>query len=194
MDPYASALATLPVVFARFGVEPKSVIDVGCGNGEWLRAARELGVERTVGVDRGPEPQEFPGVYMQVDLEKDVFIASHQDYDLAICLEVAEHLQPKTALRLVVSLSSLAPVILFSAAQPGQGPYPPPDATSEEWASGSWHINEQTPQYWGLEFRRLGYEQHVLHDIKNDQRIDPWYRGNCRLLIKTASAVRAVAL
>lgn len=186
-------MAVLPIVFARFGVNPHSVIDVGCGDGGWLRAAGELGVRRLVGVDRGPEPKDFPGTYMQVDLEKDVFMASRPlEYDLAICLEVAEHLRPLAADRLVVALARLAPVLLFSAAQPGQGPYPPVDAPAEEL--GKWHINEQTPQFWGLEFRRQGYEQRELHDIRRDQRVDPWYRSNTFLYVKTAVGVRAAAV
>lgn len=39
----------LPLLFDRLRIE--SVIDVGCGFGTWLYAARRLGASRTVGVE-----------------------------------------------------------------------------------------------------------------------------------------------
>jgi hypothetical protein len=42
-------------------------------------------------------------------------------FDLAVCLEVAEHLPPERAESFIRELCDLAPVVLFSAAIPGQG-------------------------------------------------------------------------
>ena len=44
-----SARAILPIVFEA--VQPQSVVDVGCGVGTWLRPARALGAQRTVGIE-----------------------------------------------------------------------------------------------------------------------------------------------
>lgn len=58
--------------------------------------------------------------------------------DLAICLEVGEHLPPELGDRLVRLLSELSSTVVFSAAPPGQG--------------GIAHINEQPREYWMRRF------------------------------------------
>jgi hypothetical protein len=54
-------------------------------------------------------------------------------YDLALCLEVAEHLPYGAARSLICGLTSAAPAVLFSAAIPGQ--------------PGTRHINPQFPEF-----------------------------------------------
>jgi SAM-dependent methyltransferase len=61
-------------------------------------------------------------------------------FDLAVSLEVAEHLPASSADGFVESLTRLAPAVLFSAAVPHQG--------------GWNHLNEQWPQYWAEIFAR----------------------------------------
>ena len=56
-----------------------------------------------------------------------------RSFDLAISLEVGEHLPPACEETLVASLARIAPVVLFSAAVPQQG--------------GNDHLNEQRPGY-----------------------------------------------
>ncbi|MBC7972467.1 MAG: methyltransferase domain-containing protein, partial [Verrucomicrobia bacterium] len=74
----------------------KSVVDVGCGLGAWLSVFRELGVQDCLGVD---------GDYVdcrQLQMPIDAFLARDlaqplkldRRFDLAISLEVAEHLPP----------------------------------------------------------------------------------------------------
>jgi predicted RNA methylase len=48
---YNSARAILSCVIPE--LRPKSIIDVGCGRGAWLCAAKELGVREVVGLDGG---------------------------------------------------------------------------------------------------------------------------------------------
>ena len=62
-------------------------------------------------------------------------------FDLAISLEVAEHLKSSSSEDFVQSLTTLAPMILFSAAIPHQG--------------GLHHINEQWLEYWGDLFNKI---------------------------------------
>jgi hypothetical protein len=87
-------------------------------------------------------------------------------FDLAVCLEVAEHLPASSAEAFVKFLTGLAPVVLFSAAIPGQG--------------GTNHINEQFLSYWVKLFSQSGY--HPLDVIRpiiwNDERVPFWYRQN----------------
>ena len=151
-------------------VNPNSIVDVGCGLGTFLRIFREKGVRNILGIDgewcnrellfKNISEQEF----MESDLEQQ--IKSDQNFDLVICLEVAEHLSPARANSFVEDLVSLGNVILFSAAIPGSG--------------GINHINEQWPEYWEEKFKKLGY---IKHDILkeyfwNDPGIWWWYKQN----------------
>ena len=64
-------------------------------------------------------------------------------YDLAISLEVAEHLSPSRSCGFIDDLTNLSDVVLFSAAIPMQG--------------GTNHINEQPISYWANLFLERGF-------------------------------------
>ena len=118
---------------------PHSVIDIGCGTGEWLAVFAEQGASKVTGydgdyVDRSLlaiPTESFHGVDLVEWLERE---AGEERYDLAISLEVAEHLPKRVGEALVARLTELAPAVLFSAAIPFQG--------------GTGHINEQWQSYW----------------------------------------------
>jgi len=78
---------------------PRSVLDVGCGVGTWLAAARRLGCDRCVGLEGawiGTQRLEDASLDVRVtDLEQSVEISDR--FDLAMSLEVAEHLSPQRA-------------------------------------------------------------------------------------------------
>jgi hypothetical protein len=95
-----------------------------------------------------------------------------RQFDLTVCLEVAEHLPSKSAEGLVESLVALAPAVLFSAAIPKQG--------------GTGHVNEQWPDYWRELFRRYGYERSdvIRKAIWNKPGVKFWYRQNIFLFAK----------
>lgn len=139
----ASARAAIPEIF-RF-VQPVSVVDVGCGVGQWLVEFKAAGVKDYLGVDGDYvnrqrlliEPERF----LPRDLSQP--LAIDRRFDLAVSLEVAEHLPESSAAGLVASLVQLAPVVLFSAAIPYQ------------WGDG--HVNEQWPEYWREHFLQRGY-------------------------------------
>ncbi len=102
------------------------------------------------------------------DLERDTYDEASA-FDLAACLEVAEHLPPSAGDRLVALLCRAAKTVLFTAATPGQG--------------GTDHINEQPLEYWVTRFRRQGF---VLDSTETEGiRADwlaagtaPWYHCN----------------
>jgi hypothetical protein len=81
-------------------------------------------------------------------------------------MEVAEHLPEARAEGLVGDLVRLAPVVLFSAAIPGQG--------------GTGHINEQYLSYWVNHFAARDYVllDFIRPSLWNDERCDWWYRQN----------------
>lgn len=161
-----SARAIVPLVVEL--VEPRSVVDVGCARGEWLSVFRELGVEDVVGVD-GSAAAEVPLAipadrFVPCDLAGEIRL--ERRFDLALSLEVAEHLPAERADAFVAALTSLAPVVLFSAAIPHQG--------------GTGHVNEQWPEYWSERFARHGYRpvDALRPRIWRDAGISTWYRQN----------------
>lgn len=166
-----SARVVAPIVLDL--VRAASVIDFGCGRGAWLRAFQEQGIDRVHGLDGEYVERSRllvpPDSFTPTDLSKPFEVPGR--YDLAICLEVAEHLPEAMAPVLVERLVEAAPAVLFSAAVPGQG--------------GVNHVNERMPAYWRELFRRHGY---VLLDpirpaILTDTRIDWWYRQNAVLYV-----------
>lgn len=113
-----SAEVTVPLLIERF--EPRSVVDVGCGTGIWLSVFREHGVADILGID-GPwlsaSQRDVPAAsFREWNLIEPLGLG--RSFDLALCLEVAEHLPEEAADRFVESLTALAPVIVFSAAIP----------------------------------------------------------------------------
>ncbi|HEY7158746.1 MAG TPA: methyltransferase domain-containing protein [Gemmataceae bacterium] len=138
-----SAEVILSELFRRFS--PRSALDVGCGMGIWLQAAQALGVADIQGIEGDWLDKNLLRIPQQhvatLDLEQ-VFDLGRR-FDLVICLEVAEHLQPAAAGPLVESLVRHADVVLFSAAIPFQG--------------GHHHVNEQFPDYWDRLFQRFDY-------------------------------------
>ena len=155
-------------------LDPHSIVDVGCATGLWLAAFRKQGVADTLGVD-GPwvDPARFAGppeTFRSHDLTQRVQV--ERRFDLALCLETAEHLPPERASSLVDDLVALAPLVLFSAAIPGQ--------------VGTGHINEQWPSYWRDLFAARNYDCHTAlrEQLWLRREVEVWYRQN--ILVFTA--------
>ena len=161
-----SARGLLPTVLAL--VHPQSLVDLGCGVGTWLAAARELGIEDVLGIDGEYVAESMlliPSAnFRSHDLTQSLTL--DRTFDLAISLEVAEHLPASSAATLVHSLTRLAQVVLFSAAIPLQG--------------GEDHINEQWQSYWADLFKARGYVaiDAIRPRIWMDDQIVPVYRQN----------------
>jgi SAM-dependent methyltransferase len=164
-----SARRILPIVFGA--VSPRTVVDVGCGVGAWLDVARSLGAS-CLGYEgawvKAIEPAAYPGLDIRAaDLEQPLRVEG--TFDLAISMEVAEHLSPARADSFVADLVALAPHVLFSAAVPGQG--------------GNNHVNEQWQSYWADRFAAHGYGPRdiVRPAVRNDSGVAYWYRQNAVL-------------
>lgn len=160
--------------------EIRSAVDFGCGVGTWLAVLQEKGVKEIQGID-GPwlkqELLEIPKRnFRQADFEDGVEL--DRRYDLAISLEVVEHLEPEAAETFVASLVRASDFILFSAAIPFQG--------------GKKHVNEQWPDYWVALFARKGYvvSDFIRNQIWNDQRIPTWYRQNALMFVKSEAMTK----
>lgn len=141
-----SAQEMVPYILKLFP-NTTSVVDVGCGTGTWAFTFKNNGVETVLGID-GPwvdqaqlliDEKEFK-IHNFESLE--VYSVSMR-YNMAICLEMAEHLDEKYADILIESLTKLSDVVVFSAAIPHQG--------------GVHHVNEQFQSYWKKKFEAKGY-------------------------------------
>lgn len=154
-------------------VAPRSGVDVGCGTAAWLEVLRESGVQDVLGVDGShvtPHLLRIPQELFHVhDLSRPLRLP--RQFDLAMSLEVAEHLPGTEASRFVEDLTRLAPVVLFSAAVPGQG--------------GTHHVNEQWPEYWAQLFAARGYQvvDCVRPRIWNDADVEFFYAQNALLFV-----------
>jgi SAM-dependent methyltransferase len=160
----SSARVVLPLLLRLTGA--RSLIDVGCGTGAWLAAARQLGVERLLGVDGHwvDSGTLLVDQFEQIDLGQPFTVS--QSFDMALSLEVAEHLPAERAESFVADLTRLAPVVAFSAAVPGQG--------------GVGHLNEQWPDFWRDLFSGMGYQcfDVIRSAIWNRPGVMPWYAQN----------------
>lgn len=162
------AAIAFPEVLSSLPERPRSLVDVGCGTGVWLRAAMENGIEDVCGVDgvvAKPDQLTVPAsLVVQRDLTEPLEVGRR--FDVAICLEVAEHLDARHATTLIDSLVKLANVVVFSAACPGQ--------------RGQHHVNCQWPEYWQTLFNRHGFrcDDTIRWRIWGIEAIEPWYRQN----------------
>jgi SAM-dependent methyltransferase len=166
-----SAEEIVPLVMKM--IPCSSVVDVGCGMGTWLRVFEEHGVSDVTG---------FDGEYIDrnvIEINATNFYAMDlssppkwsRTFDLAMSLEVAEHLPADASNNFVSFLASLAPAILFSAAVPGQG--------------GTNHVNEQWPDYWVDRFKKHGFAVlDVFREaIWTNQNVEYWYAQNTFLFL-----------
>ena len=152
--------------------KPARVIDVGCGTGALLAALRDKGCQ-VFGLEyaeaglklcraRGLEVAKF-------DLERNVF-DTNRTFDVAVSMEVAEHLPETAADRYVELLAQLSRIIVFTAAQPGQG--------------GIDHVNEQPASYWIAKFQNQGFEHAAelsdrwRENWKAAGDVEDWYYKN----------------
>ena len=169
----------LPYLFQFY--KPNSVVDIGCGSGSWLRACQDLGVGTIHGVDINEVeeqtlfvPRNVIDIFDFSNLASQEEFVSSQKYDLAISLEVAEHLEPQNAVSFVKYLTLFSDVVLFSAAHPYQ--------------HGVHHVNCQPASYWSSLFNKEGF---VCIDIMRRQLMfEPqladcyWYGQNSFLYVR----------
>src|SRR5271165_5101629 len=118
------------------------IIDVGCGPGIYVTAMRDVGLD-AYGIDNDDRLPDKPW-FQRVDLAGFPPTNMGDPFDVALSLEVGEHLPETMADRYVRALENTgAKIIYFSAARPGQG--------------GHGHINCQPKAYWVERFHRAGF-------------------------------------
>jgi SAM-dependent methyltransferase len=164
---FASALEVVPTISSLISANG-SVLDVGCGEGQWLRAFKDLG-HTVKGIDSGVEARYLED-YEYIEHDISTSFPDPIEVDLWITLEVAEHLYADRADPFVDYLTSCGSLGLFSAAIPGQG--------------GTHHVNEQWPAYWVEKFNARGYQVSgaLRLEFWDNDNVENWYRQNMMLV------------
>lgn len=167
-----SAKHVVPIVMDYLKIT--SVVDYGCGSGSWLRTFQDFGVENIRGYDGNWVNTNDLNIdssnFFRIDLNQKMSV--EEKFDLAVSLEVGEHLKPEAADLLVDVLTSSSNFVLFSAAIPFQG--------------GTYHINEQWPEYWCQKFIERGFYpiDCIRPKIWNNPDVDFWFSQNIILYVK----------
>jgi SAM-dependent methyltransferase len=169
-----SADIIVPLVLELLPV--RSVVDIGCGDGGWLASFQKRGVEDVLGLDGDYVDRKILQIpkecFQACDLTTPLKLG--RTFDLAVSLEVAEHLPATCQATFVESLTRLAPVVLFSAAIPLQG--------------GTHHVNEQWPDIWANLFRVHDFYpvDAIRKRVWANDRVDWWYAQNALLFVHSS--------
>jgi len=140
--------------------EPKTVIDVGCGIGDYVHYWNNELKIGCWGIEGSKNAIPFLLSPHQISIcDLRVPLQMRGGYDLVTCLEVAEHIEPKYACQFLMNLASLGDKIVMSAAGPGQG--------------GHHHVNCRPNEYWIERMEDLGYslgekEMLTIHQLWKD--------------------------
>jgi hypothetical protein len=146
---YDTAKICIPILIEMY--KPRSVLDLGCNIGAWLKVFEENDVSDVVGVDGLNMIKSLminENKFLAIDLTQPVLLK--RKFEICLCLEVAEHIEEKFADVLVKNCIRHSDTIIWSAATRGQGGYN--------------HVNEQPHQYWIEKFITKGYVHRMLTD------------------------------
>jgi SAM-dependent methyltransferase len=152
-------------------------LDVGAGSGGFAAQVRRTG-RQVVACEYNSTGRWFSrrlGVDSQhFDLaQADPAPGITGSFDIAYSFEVAEHLPADIGDKLVAFMARQAPVVIFTAAQPGQ--------------TGAGHINEQPPEYWVDRFAVQGMtlDQGMTERLREEfvrAEVAGWFSRNVLVL------------
>jgi len=151
--------------------QPKTIVEFGCGPGHLTRELDKLNIAVTA-IDGFSSP-DFKNTqrinFNKVDLNDQKALEqflSDKKFDLAVCTEVGEHLNPSSSAHLIKYLTQSAPVVIFSAAVPRQG--------------GHGHINCQTREFWHDLFSGNGFRvvDSFRTKLRDNESLAMWYKLN----------------
>lgn len=137
----ASAWTVANAVADQF--RPRRVVDLGCGCAVYAHMLAQRGVE-TVNLDGvlAPEEARYPFEVHLRDLTRPVE-NEWGAFDLALCLEVAEHIPEADLPVFLANVTGFSDTLLLSAAPPDQG--------------GHHHVNERPRRYWVRKLKERGF-------------------------------------
>ena len=154
------------IVFEMY--EPESIVDVGCGTGDFLKPFLDEGTN-ILGIDGSKNCFENRKIPEEKLLVRDLRFESLNigNFDVCLCMEVAEHIEEKYSNRLIKVVTEASKNVIFTAATPGQG--------------GVDHVNEKPREWWIEKFRNENFyymEEKTkvfsdsLSEIENDKEHD----------------------
>lgn len=140
----------------------KRIIDCGCGDGDLVNEFLNMGLD-AYGIEGTFNCEEVLKMPLQKLIVADLRLPLHSrigEYDVALSLEVAEHIEEEFADTYVSNLCRLSDRVLISAAPPGQG--------------GHGHVNCQPAIYWVAKFfdQRFQFNSVMTETLKN--ALKPW--------------------
>lgn len=157
----------------------KSAIEFGCGAGWFLHYLKEYGVTNLTGIESSEDAFKIMNNAIKPLVKKrslNRLINLKKKYDVALCVEVAEHIDEKYSDTLIKSITNHSDTIVFSAATPRQG--------------GNNHVNEQPIEYWIEKFSSNEFEYQSLKTAvfrgwlrlkkskKEGHQVKKWYVNN----------------
>lgn len=151
-------------------VPVSTVADLGCGAGGWAREFERQGCIVT-GFDGRWASAVYRGRdFRAIDLLEEM---PEGQFDLVVCLEVAEHLPEERAGDLVAAIAGMTDNVLWSAAVPGQ--------------NGTGHVNCQWPGYWAKLFAPHGlrFVDDLRGPLFSNRAVAWWYRQNLLRLTRS---------
>ena len=157
--------------------KPRSIIDFGCARGEMLKYFENrdrivLGLDGSIFAKKNIVIKEEN--FILTDL-RDIQ-SFYQHFEIALCLEVAEHIEEKFSDNLICSLCDASDTIIFSAAIPGQG--------------GIEHINLKHKSHWLEKFKEYHFEldyektRDLLIELTKINTLPWFYLHNTMILSK----------
>jgi SAM-dependent methyltransferase len=165
-------------------IQPKSVVDIGCGTGYWLSAFQKYEIDDVLGIDGEYVDRTMLQIPVECFLSHDLTqpLNLNRRFDLAVSLEVAEHIPENKARQFIDSLVRHSDVVLFSVAIPYQ--------------PGAYHVNCQWIDYWAEIFDEKGF---ILVDcirlkFWQNQKVNYFYSQNMFLAVKKAQIDKYPAL
>ena len=127
-------------VWIKKYINPRNMIDIGCGPGLYTKSMRAIGID-CIGIDID-ERMPHNEYLIRADL---LTLDNKYQKDLVMCLEVVEHIDPQYSDKIAESIyKSILPggILIWTAAHPGQG--------------GIGHINCRPQKYWREKFEAIG--------------------------------------
>lgn len=143
--------------------KPATIVDVGCATGDFVKGFQDRGL-MALGIEGSKNCAPFleapQSTVLIMDLRRQFTKLDLGPFDVALCLEVAEHIEEEFVEEFLDNLCALSKTIVMSYAPPGAG--------------GHHHVNCQHAPYWLMKMAQRGFKNcpEVVEEIRKHWQ--PW--------------------